>query len=235
MLSELQKQAAQAIVNIFETGRPRGEYGQVTVLAGDTGHLTYGRAQTTLASGNLHLLIDGYCATDGAVMADALRPYLDRLDRQDTALDDDAALHGLLRQAGDDPVMQAVQDGFFDRVYWAPALKSAAYINAESALGTAIVYDSRIHGSWHRIRDRTVEQHGDLGAVGERAWLGHYVDVRRNWLATHLNSILHGTVYRMDSFRELMADETWDLSLPFVVRGLRIDEETLTSSESLRV
>ena len=57
MLTDLQKKAAQAVVNVFETGHARGEYGQVTLLPGDSGHLTYGRSQTTLASGNLFLLI----------------------------------------------------------------------------------------------------------------------------------------------------------------------------------
>jgi chitosanase len=47
MLTDLQTRAAQAIVNVFETGTPRGDYGRVTLLAGDTGHLTYGRSQTT--------------------------------------------------------------------------------------------------------------------------------------------------------------------------------------------
>ena len=39
-LTPTQKATAQAIVNIFETGRVHGDYGQVTLLAGDTGHLT---------------------------------------------------------------------------------------------------------------------------------------------------------------------------------------------------
>jgi chitosanase len=55
MLTELQKKTAKAIVNIFETGRPLGDYSKVTLLQGDTGHLTYGRSQTTLASDNLYL------------------------------------------------------------------------------------------------------------------------------------------------------------------------------------
>jgi chitosanase len=50
MVTDLQKRSAEAIVNVFETGTPRGDYGQVTVVPGDTGHLTYGRSQTTLAS-----------------------------------------------------------------------------------------------------------------------------------------------------------------------------------------
>ena len=58
MLTELQKLTAQAIVNVFETGKARGDYGRVSVMRGDTGHLTYGRSQTTLAIGNLYL--DGH-------------------------------------------------------------------------------------------------------------------------------------------------------------------------------
>ncbi len=229
VLNDLQKRAAQAIVNIFETGKPLGEYGQVTLLPGDTGHLTYGRAQTTLASGNLYLLISAYCTAPGARMAADLQPYLDRLDARDTALDDDARLHDALREAGADSVMRTVQDAFFDRVYWAPTLKSAAYIEAQSALGTSIVYDSRIHGSWHRIRDRTNDRFGPLRDVGETAWFRHYVDMRREWLAEHSNRILRRTTYRMDSFRDLMARDTWDLALPFTVRGFRIDEAVLTA------
>ena len=89
ILTELQKKAAQAIVNIFETGSARGEYGMVTLLDGDSGHLTYGRAQTTLASGNLHLLINDYCEADGAVFAAELAPYLARLESRDLGLDFD--------------------------------------------------------------------------------------------------------------------------------------------------
>ena len=60
VLTEVQKRVSQAIVNIFETGKPGGKYGKVTLLPGDPGHLTYGRSQTTLASGNLYLLIKAY-------------------------------------------------------------------------------------------------------------------------------------------------------------------------------
>jgi hypothetical protein len=58
MFTDLQKGAAQAIVNVFKTDAPQGDYASVTLLKGDTGHLTYGRSQTTLASGNLYLLIN---------------------------------------------------------------------------------------------------------------------------------------------------------------------------------
>lgn len=59
-LTPLQKNTAQAIVNIFETGRPFGDYARVSVLAGDAGHLSYGRSQVSLASGMLGELLTEY-------------------------------------------------------------------------------------------------------------------------------------------------------------------------------
>lgn len=228
MLTDLQKKAAQAIVNIFETGSARGEYGKVTLLARDSGHLTYGRAQTTLASGNLHLLLNAYCEADGAAFAAALGPYLPRLEARDLSLDHDFGLRALLREAGDDPVMQAVQDAFFDRVYWNPATRSAGAMGAQTALGTGIVYDSHVHGSWSRMRNRTNEESGEFGDLGEEAWFAAYVATRRNWLATHPNTLLHRTVYRMDALRRLIDDGAWDLTLPLTVRGVYVDEDVLS-------
>lgn len=235
MLTDLQKGAVQAIVNIFETGAPRGDYASVTLLTGDTGHLTYGRSQTTLASGNLYLLIKDYVDTDDAVFAKALWPYLSRLDAIDLSLDQDTDFHTLLRSAGDDPVMQRAQDAFFDRVFWAPAVRSAAYIGSDMPLGMAVIYDSRIHGSWHAIRDRVIKEFGSLSDLGEKTWMWRYVSYRKNWLATHSNTLLRKTVYRMDSMQTLMGSEKWDLSLPFSVRGITIDRSVLTGGPAVRV
>lgn len=228
MIGDLQKRSIQAIVNIFETGRPLGDYGQVTLLSGDSGHLTYGRSQTTLASGNLFLLMSAYCQDQAAQFGEALRAFLDRLEDTDLSLDHDSAFRNLLREAGDDPVMRSTQDTFFDRVYWDPAVKSADFIGSETALGTAVVYDSRIHGSWHRMRDRTNESKGPLSDLGEKEWMAHYVQVRRDWLANHSNELLRKTVYRMDALKQLMSTDNWSLELPFNVRGNVIDESVLS-------
>lgn len=226
MLTYLQRATAQAIVNVFETGRAIGDYGQVTLLAGDPGHLTYGRSQTTLASGNLFLLVKAYCADADARFGTALSEYLPRLAHKDTTLDHSAELRSLLKQAGEDPVMHDVQDAFFDRVYWNPSVEAASTLGIATPLGTAVVYDSHVHGSWDRIRDSTVAAFGSPKKIKERPWIGHYVDVRRNWLATHQNHLLRKTVYRMDSFRTLIGAANWDLALPINVRGVRIDETT---------
>ena len=228
-LSELQKKTAQAIVNIFETGRLQGDYGKVTLLAGDSGHLTYGRSQTTLASGNLHLLITAYCDAPGAECVAAFRPFLDRLSNRDLSLDQDAAFRQILKDAGDDPVMHTTQDQFFDRVYWAPSVLSAQNAHLSTALGTAVAYDSRIHGSWVLMRDRTNAESGDAEKLGEQIWVTRYVETRREWLATNSNELLRKTVYRMDSFAKLIQEAKWNLDLPLIVRGVTIDAELLTN------
>ncbi len=230
MITDLQKRSVQAIVNIFETGQALGDYGKVTLLSGDSGHLTYGRSQTTLASGNLYLLIKAYCAAPDAALADGLSPFLARLEDIDLSLDRDMAFRTLLEEAGSDLVMQDVQDRFFDRVYWEPAVKSAAFIDSKTPLGQAAIYDSRIHGSWHRIRDRTIGLHKTLAEVGEKPWIERYVKVRRDWLANHSNTLLRKTVYRMDALQDLIDGNRWELALPLTVRGVEISEAVLSGS-----
>ena len=234
MLSELQKLTCQAIVNIFETGRVLGDYGNVTVMAGDTGHLTYGRSQTTLASGNLYLLIKDYCEASGAAHGAALEPYLERMRRRDTGLDVNGVLHGILRAAGVDPVMRRVQDGFFDRVYWEPAMRHATRLGLQRALGVGVIYDSWIHGSASTVAGRVERRHGEVGEIGEEAWVTRYVEERREWLATRRNALLHRTVYRMDAFRRLIDDENWSLGLPIEVRGAWITREVLEEGDGVR-
>jgi len=234
MPTDLQKRIAQAIVNIFETGSALGRYGNVTLLPGDKGHLTYGRSQTTLASGNLFLLIKAYCDTEGAQFATALNPFLQQLSVGDTSLDTNMTFRGLLHAAGDDPVMHDVQDQFLDRVYWNPSVRDAANSGVNGALGTNVVYDSHVHGSWGTIRDITNNNHGRASAIGEQAWITAYVSERRNWLANNPNDLLHKTVYRMDSFHQLINDDKWDLPLPLTVRGVLINQDILSGTPPLR-
>lgn len=229
MLSELQKRTVQAIVNIFETGQTLGDYGRVAVLAGDPGHLTYGRSQTTLASGNLHLLVKAYCAMPGAARGPALKPYLRRLAEADLTLDRDRRLHALLREAGDDPVMHEAQDGFFDRIYWMPAATTATVLGFSTALGVAVIYDSLVHGSWKMLSRRTTKSRGAPADIGERAWIAAYVNERRSWLSRHSNALLQHTVYRMEEFEKLIETENWRLDLPLIVRGVPVDRRALSA------
>ncbi|WP_029000100.1 peptidoglycan-binding protein [Azohydromonas australica] len=229
-LTPTQVRTAQAIVNLFETSEVLGDYGDVTLIEGDTGHLTYGRSQTTLGSGNLALLLQRYCGNPGARFGARLQPWLPRVQARDKALDQAPQLHNLLRAAADDPVMRETQDQFFDDVYWTPALRRAQQLGISSALGVAVVYDSIVHGSWGDMRQRTDAQAGSVQALGERGWIAAYVKVRRQWLGTHERQDLRRTVYRMDAFQRLIDQGFWGLPLPLVVRGKEISLASLTGT-----
>jgi len=226
-LTPTQVRTAQAIVNLFETSAVLGDYGMVTLLPGDPGHLTFGRSQTTLASGNLALLVDRYCANPAAQLGARLLPYRQRLSAIDLSLDDDDLLKNLLRASADDPVMRETQDSFFDREYWQPAQRRAERHGLVLPLSVAVVYDSTVHGSWDALRKRVDAQSGTPAAIGERAWIEAYVHARGRWLAAHPNALLRKTVYRTEAFRRLMGLGAWGLELPLVVRGQEISLTTL--------
>lgn len=227
MLTPLQKQTAQAIVNLFETSSARGDYGAVTVIAGDTGHLSFGRSQTTLGSGNLHALLQRYCDNAGARFGPRLAPWLQRVEQRDTTLDHELRLHNLLRATADDPVMREMQDQFFDAGYWQPAAHIAAAMGISTPLGLAVVYDSLIQGSWKTVRDLTIARAGRLPDLGERAWIAAYMATRHAWLAGHRRRDLRATAYRMEAFQRLAEQGYWGLELPLVVRGAELSPATL--------
>lgn len=229
MVTATQKRTAEAIVNIFETSEVRGNYGSVTVIAGDTGHLTFGRSQTTLGSGNLFDLIQQYSNNAGARFAGLLAPYLTRFRDKDQTLDTDIHLHNVLRATSDDPVMRDTQDEFFDARYWKPAGRAADRVGITTPLGMAVVYDSTVHGSWEAIRDRTNAACGTIAAAGEQKWITQYVTERRAWLAG-ARADLRPTVYRMDAFRRLIELDAWSLALPLVVRDTEISLVSLAAN-----
>ena len=235
-MNPVQKQIAQAIVNIFETGSPRGNYGAVTVIPGDSGHLTYGRSQTTLGSGNLFLLIKAYCERDDAQFRAVLQPYLSGLERRDTSLDSDPQLRALLREAGHDAAMRAEQDRFFDDQFFAPACRSAGAFGIATPLGQTVAYDSFVQGGWSTVCAKVGTRPApEPDGSGEKAWIRRYVTARRDWLLS-LKPPLPGTIYRMDAFEDLIQKQNaWELPWGIVVRGVTITEASLVEMEDVQV
>jgi chitosanase len=231
MLTTTQKKSAQAIVNLFETSEVLGSYGMITLIPGDTGHLTYGRSQTTLGSGNLYKLLQRYCANSGARFGAQLADCLSDFEERNVKLDKDIKVHNILRASADDPVMRDTQDSFFDEFYWQPAEQAATREGISCALGIALVYDSHVHGAWKLIRERVNAdpQYGTLAKLGEQRWLHAYAATRRDWLATHKRADLRPTVYRMDTFQRLIDQGYWGLELPLVVRGKEISVASLNA------
>jgi chitosanase len=212
-LSPLELLTIDAIVSLFETNSP-AKYDAIARSAQDRGGLSYGKHQAALVSGSLHRLISRYCEAEGAAFSGRLQPYLPRMQAEDRALDRDDTLVEILREAANDPVMQRTQDEYFNQHYMGPALREAAACGFTTPLGHAVVYDSKIHGSWDVIKARTIQIAGEPNAENEKQWVLAYLNTRRAWLAGHSNALLPRTVYRMDCFLDLVRQEAWALALP---------------------
>jgi len=224
----LQQDACRAVVNVFETGKVRGDYAAVSVIQGDTGHLSYGRSQVSLGSGHLHKLLALYCQQGGAKVASDLRPLLPRFKEIDLSLDTDQQVKDLLARAGkEDPVMRTTQDQYFNQNFLEPACSAAETFGITSALGQTVVYDSHVQGGWHALSTRI----GPRGARDEQSWVRQYVAMRRDWLLSRKPPV-PATVYRMDSLEGLIKGGNFDLHLPFRVHGVLITAEALAGGET---
>jgi len=225
-MNELQQRTACAIVNVFETGRISGDYAAIAVMKGDSGHLSYGRSQAALGSGSLYNLLMLYCQDQAATYKTQLEPFMPRVQQRDITLDVDTSFRDLLKQAGwKDPAMRRTQDKFFNDGYFMPACVAAQRLGISEPLGVAVVYDSHVQGGWAKL----APQAGHVVAGNVRQWVGQYIDLRRNWLSS-LKDPLPATVYRMDTFKSLIAAGNWDLELPLAVHGTQITQAALEDS-----
>lgn len=232
-MDELQKKTCFGMVNIFESSKVTGNYGAIGGLKNDAGHLSYGRSQVSLSSGNLYLLIKAYCEAPDAQYAAELQPYLKRLGDKDLTLDADLNLRSVLREAGHDPAMQRAQDDYLDRNYFQPALAHASGAGLEHPLSQAIVYDAHIQGGW---KDCSQTVNRALGAVGaavpEERWIAEYLKTRTAYLKRVTNP---DTSYRMVAYGTVVDAGNWTLNLPFTFRGVSITEQSLGPAASVAV
>jgi len=223
-LTEQQKRIIEQVVNVFETGKPAGNYGKVTIMADGPGNqrqITYGRSQTTEYS-NLGTLVRNYVSSNG-IFSSQLQPYVNSIGV--SSLVDDTRFIQLLRDSGNnDPMMVRVQDQFFDHAYYLPAIAWAESKGFRLALSALVIYDSFIHSG--KIRDDIRAMFTELppsDGGNERIWVEGYVDARARWLANHSNQLLHRTVYRTDCFRQEIARNNWDLNLlPVIANGVEV-------------
>jgi chitosanase len=223
-LSSEQRRLIEQVVNVFETGRPQGDYGAISIYH-DGPHnirqITYGRSQTT-EYGRLRELVAMYVAAKGILSGD-LQPYADAVGT--TPLVDDAGFKDLLRRAGrEDPVMQQTQDQFFDQAYFQPAIAWADSHGFAEALSGLVIYDSFIHsgGILWIIRGLFPESPPSDGG-NERTWITQYVAARDSWLSQHPRSAVRATTYRTQCFKQEIARSNWDLTMvPIMANGVAV-------------
>lgn len=227
-----QKRVIDSVLSIFETGRlPTPEsYSTCTILADGAG-VSYGKHQCTDRAGSLDRVVRTYIRL-GGVHARDLENFLPLLDSNTSTRvppkgpwgADVTALVSLLRTAGSDPVMWRAQDEVFDEDYFAPALRHAEVAGLTKALSLLVIYDTCIHSGPGRVNTHRAAfpELSPKSGGNEKAWTVAYLKARRTWLAQSSNSLVRKTVYRPDAMLEIAAQGNWDLTLPLVVRGVKI-------------
>ncbi len=221
---ELFKKRAKAIVQIFESGRPRN----YVFLEARGGDLEYGYLFASLKRGALHELIQAYCGDPAAKFSKDLRPYLERLAGKDLELLGDQRFHGLLRSAaGEDPVMIKTQDRMFDRAFWEPAVKAADAIGLRTPLGIASIYDTMIQSgirSYLQLKEETIKATDGTPVTGidEKEWVRVYLEKRLGWLRKNPNTAVRSTAYRAEELLKLVKEDNWELRAPLTIRGTQI-------------
>lgn len=223
-LTESQKRIIESVINCFETGTADGDYACISIYA-DGPHnikqITYGRSQTT-EYGNLRLLVSRYVAANGKYSA-AMAPFADKVGS--VPLTDNADFKALLRKAGkEDPVMRNIQDGFFDQVYFKPAVAWADKEGFTLPLSALIIYDSFIHSGsilWP-IRQMFPEC-TPKGGGDEKKWISQYTKARNKWLENHSRPAVRSSAYRTKDLLKMIAAENWQLEkLPVVANGVKV-------------
>jgi len=218
------KKILEQIINVFETGVPSGVHHRVSVMRdapGNRPQITYGRSQTT-EHGTLEELLVMYSEAKG-MYAPQLDKYIVML-RKDMLHNNDVFKNLLERAGAEDHIMRDCQDQLFDELYYQPAIRWATKYGFHTWLGKLAIYDSFIQSGriTEYLRNQFPERPPSLGG-DEKTWIDEYTSVRKNWLSTHSNELLHKTVYRMTEIRGLMKSGNWMLdTLPIYMRGQKI-------------
>ena len=214
---------ALAIVRIFETSRPAGDFTACVVLNDGAG-ISYGAYQFTHRSGSLGDVVAKYLERGGRVARNTLSsalPILRRMDRKAVAaLSDNSQLRRALMSAGITSEMRDAQNETAVELYLQPAITICERAGFVTPLSLAVVYDSYVHGSWERIARRVMPDSNEV------RWITEYVQKRHFWLSNIRR--LRSTTYRTKFFLDQITIGNWQLKLPVTVHGIRLAPEHLT-------
>lgn len=230
------KRRAQAIINVFETGKAEGDYSATTIL-GDGAGISYGKSQSTDGSDTLDSIVLKYLDLGGKFSAE-LKKYLDLLTSDATTKADPknipprvAELMGWLRKAGsEDPLMRTAQDCVFDSFYWMPAQSSCEEMELVHPLSYTAVYDTCIQSGpagVAKIRALFPEIPPVRGG-DEKKWTQAYIRARKAWLAsftgktTSHTAAVRATTYRMDALQAILDAGNWSLLPPISIPKPRV-------------
>lgn len=216
----------KAIVSIFETGNPVGDYAACAVLNDGAG-ISYGTHQFTHSSGSLRSVVERYLASGGAI-GRAVMENRTVILRKTTraaikALASDTKFVKALKAAAVTREMRMAQDAVAYEQYMKPAADECEQRGFVLPLSLAVVYDSAVHGSWERLSNHVDEP-------DEKTWITEYVRLRHKWLLSVPR--LRPTAYRTAFFLTQISLGRWQLELPLIVRGVRLSASDLSIPET---
>lgn len=209
------KAAAFNITAAFEGGKGYANYQTY-----DSGIISYGRFQFTLASGSLGRVLDNYLAASGSGTAGRLKGYQIRVKVKDASLRNDATFKALMIQAAEEDAMKQAQDSVVEKSYWVPAQDSITSRGIVTPLGQALLFDMAIqHGPAHKHTQTAEQQLGappksKLGENGltEEQLIRQVTQVRKSFLyAFAAGNNLPGVKKRADFWVDLVASGDWQL------------------------
>jgi chitosanase len=216
---------AKAIISIFETGKPSGNYAALAVLNDGAG-ISYGIKQFTHRSGSLLQVVEKYLASNAAAGRETIESRLPLLKRStkfaiDT-LASDARFKQALKGAATTKEMRDAQDSVATERYMAKAVAECRALGLSLPLSLAVVFDSVVHGSWLSLS-------GHLGPVfDEKTWIKDYVEHRHEWLKGIPR--LKTTAYRTTFFKDQISRNNWQLNLPMYVHGYLLKTSDLPAT-----
>ena len=228
--SDNDKLKALAIVNIFETSRPFGDYAAVVVLNDGAG-VSYGINQFTHRSGSLLAVVEAYLNNGGMIGRDALSANLPvlrlRIASAINKLAADEPFKKALRAAAVTDEMKEAQKQIAFAKYLRPALTICEAKGFVLPLSLAVVYDSVTHGSWERLSS-AIPQSAIRTPQSEHEWITAYIRKRHFWLSNIPR--LKAANYRTKFFLDQIAISNWELHLPLTVHGVRLTQAMFTQN-----
>ncbi len=220
--TDTDKLKALAIINVFETSRPFGDYAACVVLNDGAG-ISYGINQFTHRSGSLLAVVERFLKIGGKIGSATMIDCLPDLRRHTASaivfLTTNERLKSALKAAAVTREMKAAQTAVAFELYLMPVIVACQRRGYVEPLSLAVLYDSIVHGSFARIA-RGVRSNQD----DERAWITEYVRRRDAWLASFPR--LASTRYRTRFFLNQIAISNWTLRLPLNVHGVRLTDQT---------
>src|SRR6476620_835381 len=224
------KAACLAIVSVFETSRPQGDFAAYAVLDDGAG-VSYGISQFTHRSGSLAKVVETYIARGGVVGRKVFEDVLPLLSQNDGAaigaLAADRRFAKALKAAALTREMRAAQASVGEQLYFRPAIAACDGLGLGLPLSLAVVYDSVVHGSWAKLRGM-IDVASPLEGGDEKAWVTSYVRKRHAWLTA--SPRLSATSYRTRFFLDQIARGRWELELPLRVHGVLLTRSLLASA-----